>query len=174
MKRSLRPTPEPRRGTAARRTPRGSGDAHELQASSGVVVTSLRVLVVEDDAHSRRIARAVLHAAGLEVIEAVDGLEALVAVRDLSPDVILLDLSLPRLDGYEVARRIKADVETRHVPVIALTAHALAGDEARAREAGCDVYLAKPVDPLEIVQAVLFAAEGRLPGTSRTTRGPSR
>jgi len=113
-----------------------------------------RVLLVEDDRHNRAIAAAVLRAEGFEVFEASDGEQALERVGGVRPDVVLLDLSLPKLDGTTVARRLKADPELRAIPLVALTAHALAGDEEKAREAGCDAYLAKPVDPEAIVRTV--------------------
>lgn len=121
---------------------------------------ALRVLVVEDDPHNRRIATTILRASGMEIEEASDGEAALAAIEARRPDVVLLDLSLPRLDGYGVARRLKADPRWRDLPLIAFTAHALTIDEARAREAGCDHFLAKPIDPDEIVRNVQRAAGG--------------
>jgi two-component system cell cycle response regulator DivK len=81
-----------------------------------------------------------------EVLTAPDGASGLQAAARLRPDLILMDLSLPVIDGWEASRRLKADPELRHIPVIALTAHAMQGDEARARACGCDDYLAKPID----------------------------
>lgn len=81
-----------------------------------------------------------------EVTTATDGAAGLEAAARLRPDLILMDLSLPVIDGWEASRRLKADPELRHIPLIALTAHAMEGDEARARECGCDDYLAKPID----------------------------
>lgn len=119
------------------------------------------VLLVEDDPHNRVIAATVLRASGYEVVEVADGEEALSSARSRSPDLVLLDLSLPKVDGYEVARRLRADPSTRAVPILAFTAHALRGDEAKARAAGCDGYIAKPVDPEAIVAAVDSALGGR-------------
>jgi two-component system cell cycle response regulator DivK len=121
------------------------------------------VLLVEDDPHNRVIAATVLRASGYEVVLARDGEEALSFARSRPPDLVLLDLSLPKVDGYEVARRLRADPATRAVPILALTAHALKGDEAKARAAGCDGYLAKPVDPDAIVAAVDSALGGGRP-----------
>ncbi len=81
-----------------------------------------------------------------EVMTAPDGASGLQAAARLRPDLILMDLSLPVIDGWEASRRLKADPELCHIPVIALTAHAMQGDEARARACGCDDYLAKPID----------------------------
>ena len=105
----------------------------------------VRVLYVEDSPQNRDIVRRYL-ANDYEVIEAEDGEHGIErAVRD-SPDLILMDLSLPRLDGWEATRRIKADAVTRHIPVIALTAHAGREDQTRATEAGCIDYITKPLE----------------------------
>jgi two-component system cell cycle response regulator DivK len=124
-------------------------------------VVQPRVLVVEDEPHNRRIAAEILREEGFSVVEAADGEEALARLAGDRPDAVLLDLSLPRLDGYALARRIKADPRLRGIPVLALTAHALVGDEEKARAAGCDDYLAKPVDLDALVRAVRRAAGGK-------------
>jgi two-component system cell cycle response regulator DivK len=84
----------------------------------------------------------------------VNGLEAVEMARSAAPELIIMDLSLPLLDGWEATRRIKADPELAHIPIIALTAHAMAGDEERALQAGCDAYLSKPISPKKVVAAV--------------------
>ena len=104
------------------------------------------ILLVEDnemnrDMLSRRLARR-----GFEMLIAVDGEEGVRLARDARPDLILMDMSLPVLDGWEATRRIKANDATRNIPIIALTAHAMQGDEQRAKEAGCDDYDTKPVE----------------------------
>ena len=106
-----------------------------------------RVLIVEDEPDNQEIVRAVVEEmVGVTAILAGDGLEALsVAQRD-KPDLVLLDLMLPRLDGYEVARKLKGDPETNGIPIIAITALARPKDRARALEAGCDDYVDKPFD----------------------------
>lgn len=109
-----------------------------------------RVLVVEDDEDNRRIVTKILTLDGFEVAEAVDGNQALRMTRDWRPDLILLDLGLPGLNGWEVAKQIKADAQLRSIPTIALTAFAMRGDEEQARAAGCDDYLPKPARPAEI------------------------
>lgn len=112
------------------------------------------ILLVEDNLHNRKIFQGVLAHAGFQVVEAEDGQKALDAVSHRRPDLILMDLSIPVIDGWECTRRLKADGATRTIPIIALTAHAMRGDEARAREAGCDGYLSKPISPKQVVAEV--------------------
>ena len=102
------------------------------------------ILVVEDQEDNRQILRDLLASSGFLMIEAHDGQQALAMARSQRPDLILMDIQLPVLDGYEATRSIKRDPELRHIPVIAVTSYALSGDEERAREAGCDAYVAKP------------------------------
>ncbi len=105
-----------------------------------------RLLIVEDNELNRDMLSRRLGRRGYDIVIAVDGANAVdVAARE-APDLILMDMSLPVLDGWEATRRIKASPRTADIPVIALTAHAMAGDEARAREAGCDDFDTKPVD----------------------------
>lgn len=114
-----------------------------------------RVLLVEDNPHNRKIFSGMLTHSGFEVVEAEDGHQALAeAAKAPLPDIVLMDLSIPGIDGWEVTRRLKADPRTKVVPIIALTAHAMRGDEERAREAGCDHYLAKPISPKKVVEEV--------------------
>jgi two-component system cell cycle response regulator DivK len=120
-------------------------------AESGV---PKRILVVEDDADNRRIVTKVLTVEGYTVIEAADGIEALAQARAERPDVILMDLALPNMDGWEATRQIKADPQLRHIPVIALTAFAMRGDEDQARAAGCDDYVSKPARPM-VIRAIV-------------------
>jgi len=113
-----------------------------------------KVLVVEDDMDNRRIVVKVLSVEGYHVIEAADGIEALARAREERPDLILMDLALPNLDGWEATRQLKSDPATRSIPVVALTAFAMRGDEEQARAAGCDDYLPKPVRPAAIREIV--------------------
>ena len=106
-----------------------------------------RILVVEDQEDNRRILRDLLTSVGYEVIEAVTGEEGVSLAETGCPDLILMDIQLPGLDGYEVTRRIKADPSLGTVPVIAVTSYALSGDEQKAFAAGCDGYVAKPFSP---------------------------
>jgi len=105
-----------------------------------------RILLVEDNEMNRDMLSRRLVRHGYEVAIAVDGGEALERAREFEPALILMDLSLPVVDGWEATRRLKRDAATRHIPVIALTAHAMAGDRERALEAGCDDFDTKPVD----------------------------
>jgi two-component system, cell cycle response regulator DivK len=115
---------------------------------------SKRILVVEDTEDNRRIIRDLLTSAGYETIEAVDGGEGVAMATAQAPDLILMDMQLPVLDGYEATRRIKAIAALRDVPVIAVTSYALSGDEAKTREAGCDGYVAKPFSPRQLLAKV--------------------
>ena len=117
-------------------------------------MTGKTVLLVEDNPHNRKIFSGMLAHAGFTVVEAEDGHQALAAVEKALPDLILMDLSIPGIDGWECTRRLKADARTQNVPIIALTAHAMRGDEERARAAGCDHYLAKPISPKKVVEEV--------------------
>ena len=105
---------------------------------------SRRILVVEDQADNRQILHDLLSSVGYEVIHAENGEKALAAATTERPDLILMDIQLPLLDGYEVTRRIKANPELRTIPVIAVTSYALSDDEGKARAAGCDAYVSKP------------------------------
>jgi len=105
-----------------------------------------KVLLVEDNEMNRDMLTRRLERKGFEVFIAVDGQAGINMASSSSPDIILMDLSLPVMDGWEATRRIKADPATRSIPVIALTAHAMAGDEQKALEAGCDDYDTKPVN----------------------------
>ena len=108
---------------------------------------SKSILVVEDQEDNRRILRDLLTSAGYEVIEAVTGEEGVASAETHRPDLILMDIQLPGLDGYEATRRSKANPALRQIPVIAVTSYALSGDEVKAFEAGCDAYVSKPFSP---------------------------
>src|SRR5215217_4249873 len=105
-----------------------------------------KVLLVEDNEENRDGLSRHLRRKGFEVLVAVDGQQGVEAARSGAPDLILMDMSLPVLDGWEATRRLKAAAQTRHIPVIALTAHAMAGDREKAVAAGCDDYDTKPVE----------------------------
>ena len=113
-----------------------------------------RILVVEDQEDNRQILRDLLSNAGYELIEAEDGEQGLAAAAAYHPDLILMDIQMPVLDGYETTRRIKADPALRAIPVIAVTSYALSGDESKARAAGCDDYIAKPYSPRALLAKV--------------------
>jgi two-component system cell cycle response regulator DivK len=113
-----------------------------------------RVLVVEDHEENRRIMRDLLASAGLEMIEAHTGEDGVRLAESERPDLILMDIQLPGLDGYEATRRIKANPALRAIPIIAVTSYALSGDEVKARAAGCDDYVAKPFSPRALLAKV--------------------
>ena len=112
------------------------------------------ILVVEDQLDNRRILRDMLSNAGYELIEAESGEEALTAVEAQRPDLILMDIQLPVMDGYEATRRIRSKPELRSIPIIAVTSYALAGDEAKALAIGCNAYVAKPFSPRALLGKV--------------------
>jgi two-component system cell cycle response regulator DivK len=112
------------------------------------------VLLVEDNEDNLVVYRTILEHVGYLVIEARDGEEGVNRARTDHPDLILMDISIPKLDGWEATHRLKSDTTTRKIPIIALTAHALEEDRRRAIEVGCDGYLAKPIEPRRVVQEV--------------------
>ena len=105
-----------------------------------------KILLVEDNEMNRDMLSRRLQRRGYEVLMAADGAEGLAAVRECRPDLVLMDMSLPVIDGWEVTRQLKAEEATRHIPVIALTAHAMSGDRQKAVDAGCDDFDTKPID----------------------------
>jgi two-component system cell cycle response regulator DivK len=107
--------------------------------------------VVEDQEDNRQIIRDMLSATDYQITEAQNGEEALAAVAKQRPDLILMDIQMPILDGYEATRRIKADPALRAIPIIAITSYALSGDEQKARAAGCDDYVPKPYSPRQLL-----------------------
>jgi two-component system, cell cycle response regulator DivK len=115
---------------------------------------SKRVLVVEDQEDNRRIVRDLLTSVGYEIVEAVTGEEGVSMATTHAPDLILMDIQLPGIDGYEATRRIKAQVELRQIPVIAVTSYALSGDDVNAFEAGCDAYVSKPFSPRALLAKI--------------------
>src|SRR6185312_3697336 len=115
---------------------------------------SHRILIVEDQEDNRMIMRDVLSAAGYELIEAVNGKDGVSRAQSDRPDLILMDIQMPVLDGYEATRQIKADPNLKSTPIIAVTSYALSGDEAKARAAGCDSYVSKPFSPRQLLARV--------------------
>lgn len=112
------------------------------------------VLLVEDNEDNLVVYRTILEHVGFRVIEARDGEEGVNRARQFLPNLILMDISIPKIDGWEATQRLKSAEETRNIPIIALTAHALEEDRQKALQAGCDGYLAKPVEPRRVVQEV--------------------
>ena len=113
-----------------------------------------RILVVEDQEDARRILRDLLSRAGFDLIEAENGEDAVASAQTNRPDLILMDIQLPLLDGYEATRRIKADPDLKAIPIIVVTSYALSGDEEKARRAGCDDYVAKPFSPRQLLAKI--------------------
>jgi CheY-like chemotaxis protein len=113
-----------------------------------------RILLVEDNEMNRDMLSRRLKRRGFDVAVAVDGQEGLDNAKSGAPDLILLDMDLPVVDGWEVARRLKSDDATRSIPIIALTAHAMVGDRDKALEAGCDDYDTKPVEFRRLVEKI--------------------
>jgi two-component system, cell cycle response regulator DivK len=113
-----------------------------------------KILLVEDNENNRDMLRRRLERSGYSVIDAPDGEQGYALAREENPNLIIMDISLPAMDGWEVTQLLKANEDTRHIPIIALTAHALVSDRARAAEAGCDEYDTKPVDYARLTQKI--------------------
>jgi two-component system cell cycle response regulator DivK len=113
-----------------------------------------RILVVEDQQDNRQILRDLLTNAGFDIIEAENGEDAIASAQASRPDLVLMDIQLPILDGYEATRRIKADPDLCTIPIIVVTSYALSGDEEKAHACGCDAYVAKPYSPRELLAKV--------------------
>lgn len=116
--------------------------------------SSPKILVVEDNQDNREMVVKVLKFNGYQVVEAVDGEEAIEKVKAEHPDLILLDIFLPKMDGYEATRRLKGDTSLRNIPIIALTAHAMKGSMEEALAVGCDGYISKPIDVRELPKQI--------------------
>jgi two-component system cell cycle response regulator DivK len=114
----------------------------------------MKILVIEDTEDNRTILRDLFHSAGHDVIEALNGEDGVLAAERVRPDLILMDIQLPVMDGYEATRRIKALPGLETTPIIAVTSHALSDDEEKARAAGCDDYVPKPFSPRQLLAIV--------------------
>ena len=112
------------------------------------------ILVIEDQEDNRRILRDLLTNSGYEVIEAIDGIKGVSSAEIYRPDLILMDVQLPGIDGYEATRQIKANPDLKKIPIIVVTSYALSGDDLKAFEAGCDAYVAKPFSPRELLAKI--------------------
>ena len=117
-------------------------------------MSNKKILVVEDTEDNRQILRDLLDMAGYDMIEAHDGAEGLAKAAEHRPDLILMDIQMPVMDGYEATRRIKANPELKAIPIVAVTSYALSGDEQKTRAAGCDAYIAKPYSPRQMLAKV--------------------
>lgn len=155
----------------------GENEALAPDESSGVRQRQARgascdvILLVEDNVDSRAVYRVILEHGGYEVIEARSGTEGLRYARTHRPALILMDISIPELDGWEVTRILKADSDTRHIPIIALTAHALATDRARAEAIGFDGYLTKPCEPRRVLAEIKHRLEPPAPSQQEPSVG---
>ena len=128
-----------------------------------------RVLLVDDYPDAREMYSEYLQFSGFDVVEAANGMEALQRAVDTAPDIILMDLSLPVMDGWEATRRLKADKRTATIPVVALTGHALAGISEGARKAGCDAFVTKPCLPEDLVKEIRKVLD-ELPSSKKSRR----
>jgi two-component system, cell cycle response regulator DivK len=129
-----------------------------------------RVLLVDDYPDAREMYSEYLQFSGFDVIEASNGLEALQRAADEKPDIILMDLSLPVMDGWEATRRLKADARTADIPVVALTGHALVGISEGAKRAGCDAFVTKPCLPEDLVREIRKVLDEPIPRIPRSGR----
>ena len=120
-----------------------------------------KILIVDDNQDSRELVVKVLKNRGYQTIEAVDGEEALEKAVGERPDLILMDRSLPKIDGYEVTRRLKGREEFKDIPIVALTAHAMRGDREKALEAGCEGYISKPINVRELPELITSYLRGK-------------
>jgi CheY-like chemotaxis protein len=112
-----------------------------------------RILVIEDNEFNRDLLTQILEDSYV-IMQALDGSEGLARAEQERPDLILMDFGMPKMDGWEATRRIKAQPDLRHIPIIAITSHAMVGDEQKAREAGCDDYMAKPIHEDELIEKI--------------------
>lgn len=131
-----------------------SRPSNDQPSTAGYLRSMSKILIVEDNEMNRDMLSRRLIRRGYEVVMAVDGQEGVEAAQQHLPDIVLMDMSLPVLDGYDATRRIKALDATRMIPVIALTAHAMASDRERALEAGCDEYESKPLDLGRLIEKI--------------------
>lgn len=115
---------------------------------------SHKILVVEDHEDNRRIIHDLLTAHGFEIVEAVTGLEGVRKAETQNPALILMDIQLPEIDGYEATRRIKSQPDLKHIPIIIITSYALSGDDLKAYEAGCNEYVSKPFSPRKLLATI--------------------
>jgi len=138
----------------AKQGPGSPSTGRTFSSRRPVGIAKKTVLLVEDNEDNRIIYATALRYAGYDVIEAVTGTEGVYEARTRLPDLVLMDISVPELDGWEATAILKADPTTKHIPIIAVTAHALPGDRERSMAAGCDGYLAKPIPPATLLAEV--------------------
>ncbi len=124
------------------------------EAIAGAAAVNRRILVVEDHEDNRQILRDLLSSRGYDLVEAEDGERALAMAEDRRPALILMDVQIPLIDGYEVTRRLRANPDLRAIPIIVVTSYALSGDESRARAAGCNAYVSKPYSARKLLAKI--------------------
>jgi two-component system cell cycle response regulator DivK len=127
---------------------------HNPETSQGAANTMKTILYIEDNPQNMRLVRKILNSAGYEMLEAQDGHSGIEAALSSTPDLILMDINLPDIDGLEVTARLREYPQFAHTPIIALTANAMHGDRERITSGGCDGYLAKPITRNELLNAV--------------------
>ena len=125
-----------------------------------------KILLVEDNYRNRNMLSRRLERRNYEVVMALDGESGLALAASEAPDLILMDMSLPILDGWEATRRLKSDAATQHIPIIALTAHAMSSDRDKALEAGCDDYDTKPIELARLLEKMEALLGGNVPSAS--------
>lgn len=131
-----------------------------------------RLLIVDDDRNTREGYRAYLSHAGFRVEAAEGGIDAIAVVRSSTPDLVVLDLSLPDVDGWEVARRLRSDEQTKDIPIIAFSGHTLQHEQISALRAGCDIYLTKPCEPLRLLETIHKLLRMPAPGAKPAASDP--
>lgn len=129
-----------------------------------------RILMVEDEPYNRKLLRDLLQKFGYETTEATDGEQGVELTKKIKPDLVLMDIGMPKLDGLEATRILKADISTQNIPVVALTAFAMSGDKERVLEAGCDGYITKPVNVQELLKTIEQFLRSKKLGKSRSSR----
>jgi len=149
-------------GSTAAAEPQVIGAASVSGLTTDSVGTGSLILIVEDNPTNMKLARDVLRSAGYRVAESTTGEEALDALKFIHPHLILMDIQLPGMDGLQAARRVRDNPETRHIPVVALTAHVMKGDEERAREAGCVGHIPKPIDTVTFPRQIAAFLRGAM------------
>jgi len=136
-------------------------------------MTGKRILIVEDNDLNMKLFHDLLEAHGYDILQTKDGLEALKLAREHRPDLILMDIQLPAISGLEVTRWLKEDPALAHIPVVAVTAFAMKGDEERIRDGGCEAYLAKPISVTSFLETIGRFLEPRDAGKSAPARRPA-
>ncbi|MDQ0451077.1 two-component system cell cycle response regulator DivK [Brevundimonas nasdae] len=131
-----------------------SNEAFRVWGSAGQVMMSKKVLIVEDNELNMKLFHDLLDSQGYETLQTREGLQALALARAHLPDLILMDIQLPEISGLEVTKWLKDDEELHHIPVIAVTAFAMKGDEERIRQGGCEAYISKPISVMHFLETV--------------------